>query len=78
MLPPGIPWGNTIQTQSDHVSLCWCNSEEFGLNGGQQMDFVERIFGIAPDGGSGSFEFLLLLIPIIAFYLIYRSRSRKL
>jgi hypothetical protein len=42
------------------------------------MDFIERIFGVSPDGGSGSLEFLLLLIPIVAFYLIYRRRSRKL
>ncbi len=25
------------------------------------MVFIERIFGVSPDGGSGSFEFLLLL-----------------
>jgi hypothetical protein len=42
------------------------------------MDFIERIFGVSPDGGSGSFEFLLLLIPIVGFYLIYRLRSKKL
>jgi hypothetical protein len=42
------------------------------------MDFIEQIFGISPDGGSGSLEFLLLLIPIIGFYLVYRLRSRKL
>ena len=28
------------------------------------MDFIERLFGISPDGGSGSFEFLLLSVPI--------------
>jgi hypothetical protein len=27
------------------------------------MDFIERIFGISPDGGSGSLEFLLLVLP---------------
>jgi hypothetical protein len=26
------------------------------------MDVIERIFGAAPDGGSGLFEWLLLLI----------------
>ena len=39
------------------------------------MDFVERIFGISPDGGSGSFEFMLLAIPIACLYLLYRMRS---
>jgi hypothetical protein len=36
------------------------------------MDFIERIFGIAPDGGSGTFEMLLFLIPLAGLYLIYR------
>jgi len=31
------------------------------------MDFIERIFGITPDGGSGLFEWLLLLIPFLCF-----------
>lgn len=46
------------------------------------MDFIERIFGISPDGGSGSFEFLLLALPIasivcIGLYGWQRHRSRK-
>lgn len=39
------------------------------------MDFIERIFGISPDGGSGAFEVLLFLIPIVGIYIIYRARS---
>jgi hypothetical protein len=34
------------------------------------MDFIERIFGISPDGGSGSFEILLFLIPMAAVCLL--------
>ena len=30
------------------------------------MDFIERIFGISPDGGSGSFEMMLLFVPAAA------------
>ena len=43
------------------------------------MDFIERIFGLAPDGGSGSLEFLLFLIPLAVFaWLIkYRLASRR-
>lgn len=41
------------------------------------MDFIEQIFGISPDGGSGAFEVLLFLIPIVGIYVIYRMRSRK-
>ena len=41
------------------------------------MDFIERIFGFSPDGGSGAFEFLLFAIPIIGLYLIYKARSGR-
>ena len=42
------------------------------------MDFIERIFGFAPDGGSGTLEFLLFAIPSIAgiAYLALRRRER--
>lgn len=40
------------------------------------MDFIEQIFGISPDGGSGAFEFLLFAIPIVGLYILYRVRSR--
>ena len=42
------------------------------------MDFIERIFGFAPDGGDGSFEFLLFAIPIAGIaYLLWRRRLRR-
>ena len=42
------------------------------------MDFIERIFGFAPDGGSGSLEFLLFLIPLAGIgYLAIRRSKRK-
>jgi hypothetical protein len=41
------------------------------------MDFIERIFGVSPDGGSGSFELLLFLVPVVGIYLLHRMRSRK-
>jgi len=28
------------------------------------MDFIERLLGIAPDGGSGLLELMLFLIPL--------------
>jgi hypothetical protein len=36
------------------------------------MDFVEQVFHVSPDGGSGSFELLLLVIPalIVAVYIM--------
>jgi hypothetical protein len=43
------------------------------------MDFIERIFGFSPDGGSGAFEFLLFAIPIagIAYLVIKRRQKDK-
>ncbi len=42
------------------------------------MDFIERIFGISPDGGSGSLEAMLLFVPVAATiaYIAYRRRRR--
>lgn len=39
------------------------------------MDFIEQIFGFSPDGGSGAFEVLLFLIPIVGIVLIYLRRN---
>jgi len=40
------------------------------------MDFIEKIFGIAPDGGSGSFEFLLFALPIVGIAFLPAKRKR--
>jgi hypothetical protein len=41
------------------------------------MDFIERIFGVSPDGGSGSFELLLFLVPLLGISLFFVLRSRR-
>jgi hypothetical protein len=42
------------------------------------MDFIERIFGIAPDGGDGSLEFLLFALPVAGLcWLALRRRERR-
>ena len=47
------------------------------------MDFIERLFGISPDGGSGSFEMMLLVVPLAAVITWFayarrrRARDRK-
>jgi hypothetical protein len=42
------------------------------------MDFIERLFGIAPDGGSGILEFFLCAIPIIGItYLMLRPAFKR-
>ena len=42
------------------------------------MDFFEKLFGFAPDGGSGSLEFLLFLIPIAGIvYFAHRRRKQS-
>jgi hypothetical protein len=42
------------------------------------MDFMERIFDLSPDGGSGSFEMMLLFVPVAGLirYLMYRRKKR--
>jgi hypothetical protein len=40
------------------------------------MDFIERLFGIAPDGGSGTLEMALFLILLAALFLWWYVRQR--
>jgi hypothetical protein len=42
------------------------------------MDFIERMLGISPDGGSGVFEICLFLIPMGVVALLYLLRKRIL
>ncbi len=40
------------------------------------MDFIERVLGFSPDGGSGSLEALLIAVPLgLIALLIHRRRS---
>ena len=44
------------------------------------MNFIERIFGVSPDGGSGWLELLYLTLPFLAAaiaYVAFRARSTK-
>jgi hypothetical protein len=43
------------------------------------MDFIEKIFGFAPDGGSGVFELMLFVIPLagICYFAMGRRRRQK-
>jgi len=41
------------------------------------MDFIERLFGISPDGGNGTFELLLFLIPLVTVVILWFSRSLR-
>jgi hypothetical protein len=43
------------------------------------MDFIERWFGISPDGGDGSLEALYLLaIVVVLAAVVFRVRIREL
>jgi hypothetical protein len=46
------------------------------------MDFIERIFHIAPDGGTGTLELSLLIVflvaPIAVTMVVRRRRARSL
>lgn len=39
------------------------------------MNWIERLFGVSPDGGSGSLEWLLLLVPAIGAATFFRLRA---
>ena len=41
------------------------------------MDFIERVFGLSPDGGSGWFEFLLFAIPLAGIAWLWRRRDDR-
>jgi hypothetical protein len=43
------------------------------------MDFIETLFGLSPDGGSGWFEFLLFAVPLggIAWLARHRVLQRR-
>ncbi len=44
------------------------------------MDFIERIFGVSPDGGNGTLEFLYVVSIAAAITVVCREfyRRRKL
>jgi hypothetical protein len=43
------------------------------------MDFVERLFGIAPDGGTGALEAFLLVAPLlVGCLLLVRRRLTRM
>lgn len=41
------------------------------------MDAIERLLGIAPYGGSGVLEALLMLVPLAASLLLARQRGLR-
>jgi hypothetical protein len=41
------------------------------------MDFIERIFGIALDNGSGSLEFLLFVVPLAGIACLRLASRRR-
>ena len=41
------------------------------------MDFIEHLFGIAPDNGSGILEFVLIIAPLIGVAAIGALSRRR-
>jgi hypothetical protein len=44
------------------------------------MQFIEELFGVSPDGGNGTLEFFLFLVPVILLVLfvnLRRARRRR-
>jgi hypothetical protein len=40
------------------------------------MDWVERLFGISPDNGNGSFEVLIFVIVVLLLLVVSTQRRR--
>lgn len=41
------------------------------------MNFIERLFGASPDGGSGALEFLLIAMPVLGVCVLARLRRAR-
>jgi hypothetical protein len=41
------------------------------------VDFVERWIGISPDGGNGTFELLILLVPLLIIVALSPRIARR-
>jgi hypothetical protein len=41
------------------------------------MDWIERIFGVSPDGGSGSLEVLVFMILVVGLCVLGGMRMRR-
>ena len=42
------------------------------------MDFIERMFGISPDGGDGSTELMIIsVLVLLAIMAVWRWRSKR-
>jgi hypothetical protein len=67
---PPIPCSSVqlTQDQQRHILVC------FGLSywGSRIVDFIEQWFRVSPDGGTGLFEVLILLLPLATVGLFYQ------
>jgi hypothetical protein len=41
------------------------------------MDFIERLFGVSPDGGSGALELALFVAPLLIVAGLALARRRR-
>ena len=41
------------------------------------MDFIEKLFGFSPDGGSGVFELMLFLVPLVGICWLALTRAKR-
>jgi hypothetical protein len=68
-----------MSTMSNQSHVQWVCFSTTGPDIGDKirrcsMDFIERIFGFSPDGGSGLFELVLFLIPLAGIAAVYLFR----
>jgi hypothetical protein len=52
-------------------------SRTIAAEGNARLNFIERLLGLSPDGGSGLLELLLLAIPICGLLIRLRTASSR-
>jgi hypothetical protein len=79
-------WGGKDGGEPDRIAslgraTCGINGSHQGQHGGTAVDFIERWFGVSPDGGDGTLELLYvgvaaLIVVVLLRWIVHRVRYR--
>ena len=62
--------GEELSKVNENLVCSQPGIEYFAENTGGRMDFIERFFGVSPDGGDGSLEFVYAFSVLAAVVLV--------
>jgi hypothetical protein len=73
--------GEELSKTNENLVCSHRGIEYHAENTGGSMDFIERLFGVSPDGGDGSLEFVyavsVLAAIVLVSYVLHRRGSRR-